>query len=326
MKNMIRVNLLKPDDSQKSIGDVQAPIREESSGKKINIPAIATAVIVMVGLIVFLFISITSEHKRVQKEKIAKKLDLSKKRKVLKKLEKYEKINQKLNLKLDLIRELRNTKKNAVKMMDHLSLNLPERVWLNSLKFSNNQLQLKGSAISQNLIIDFMDNLRGAGEFYGEEYLQSDRNEKNGMDFFDFRINCTFKLTQETSGEPDVQGNLNQEDERYVYDPGNRNDPFWNLLLIRKVSVQREKFAGIAGMLIDEVELESTYKMGNSGFQALVKGPDGKPYILKVGDFLYDGEVIEVVMGTIKFKKSLQMVVDGKSSKIITKTINQDQR
>ena len=42
----------------------------------------------------------------------------------------------------------------------------------------------------------------------------------------------------------------------FVYNPEGRRDPFWNLLQGKSVKENREAIEGIAGLMIDELELE----------------------------------------------------------------------
>jgi|GEM_PF-517004 len=325
MKKMIKINLLKADRDQKPVKEVDREIREEETDRNINYLAIGSAVVLILGLVVFMIFSVNSRYNRVRKERDAKRAELSKIEKVLERLKKFEKINEMLTLKLELINDLRSQRKKTVQMMDHLSLNLPDKMWLSNLKFAGNNLSLQGSAISPNLITDFLRKLEGAGEFFDPKDLTEARRESSGLDIFNFSIKVKFRMPSGGVRGPDIQGNL-EEGDKYVYDPANRNDPFMDLMLSKKLEVQREKFEGIAGMLIDEVDLEAIYRIGGGAYEAIVKGPDGRPYILTVGDFLYDGEVIEITEYVVKFKKSLQMVVDGKKSAIVEKTTNLEER
>ena len=101
----------------------------------------------------------------------------------------------------------------------------------------------------------------------------------------------------------------------FLYKPKGRRDPFWNLLQGKSIKVQREQREGIAGMLIEELELEGIlFKSGT--YIALFKGPDGKPYDVKVGDSVYDGEVIKIDSNTVVFKRLLTIALGGTKEKI----------
>ena len=116
--------------------------------------------------------------------------------------------------------------------------------------------------------------------------------------------------------EPSLDGT---EDEittgDFLYKPKGRRDPFWNLLQGRSIKVQREQREGIAGMLIEELDLEGILFKGGT-YIALFKGPDGKPYDVKVGDSVYDGEVIKIDNNTVVFKRLLTIALGGTKEKI----------
>jgi Tfp pilus assembly protein PilP len=101
----------------------------------------------------------------------------------------------------------------------------------------------------------------------------------------------------------------------FLYKPKGRRDPFWNLLQGKRGQIKREQREGIAGLLIEELELEGIlYKSGT--YIALFKGPDGKPYDVKIGDSVYDGEVIKIDNNTVVFKRLLTIALGGTKEKI----------
>ncbi len=103
----------------------------------------------------------------------------------------------------------------------------------------------------------------------------------------------------------------------FIYQPRGRRDPFWDLLRGKSVKIKREAKEGIAGLLIDELELEGIlYKQGK--YIALFKGPDGRPYDVKVGDSVYDGEIIDIDVNAVVFKRILTIALGGTKEKLIT--------
>jgi Tfp pilus assembly protein PilP len=110
----------------------------------------------------------------------------------------------------------------------------------------------------------------------------------------------------------------------FVYKPKGRRDPFWDLLKGKSVKIKREAKEGIAGLLIDELELEGIlFKQGK--YIALFKGPDGRPYDVKVGDSVYDGEIIKIDVNTVVFKRILTIALGGTKEKIITKRLTPEE-
>jgi hypothetical protein len=126
-------------------------------------------------------------------------------------------------------------------------------------------------------------------------------------------------LAPETGEDAESQTTSVEEGEagQFVYRPGGRRDPFWNLMLGKSVKVKREAREGIGGMLIDELVLEGILKTDEK-YIALFKGPDGRPYDVKVGDSVYDGEVIKIDGNNVVFKRILTIALGGTKEKIIT--------
>jgi len=110
----------------------------------------------------------------------------------------------------------------------------------------------------------------------------------------------------------------------FVYKPQGRRDPFWDLLKGKSVKIKREAKEGIAGLLIDELELEGIiYNQGK--YIALFKGPDGRPYDVRVGDNVYDGEIIKIDAVSVVFKRILTIALGGTKEKIITKRLTPEE-
>jgi Tfp pilus assembly protein PilP len=110
----------------------------------------------------------------------------------------------------------------------------------------------------------------------------------------------------------------------FVYNPEGRRDPFWNLLQGKSVKENREAIEGIAGLMIDELELEGIV-FAQGAFKALLKGPDTRPYVVGIGDRVYDGEVVAMDRNSVSFKKSLTVALAGQKDRIIIKTLNPEQ-
>jgi hypothetical protein len=80
---------------------------------------------------------------------------------------------------------------------------------------------------------------------------------------------------------------------RFTYDPAGRRDPFRSL--IEKLDVERQgpRPSGIAGMLISEVDLVGIVD-DPEGDLAFFSGSDNRGYFLRVGQKLYDGQIIRI--------------------------------
>lgn len=92
-------------------------------------------------------------------------------------------------------------------------------------------------------------------------------------------------------------------DTGYTYDPGDRRDPFRSLLAQQAATFQGNRPPGIPGLLIDEVRLTGIFRTGQ-GFIAQIQAADkDKSHLLKVGDQLFDGDVVSINRTEVVFKK-----------------------
>jgi Tfp pilus assembly protein PilP len=108
----------------------------------------------------------------------------------------------------------------------------------------------------------------------------------------------------------------------YVYRPRGRRDPFWDLLRGRDAEIRKRQKEGIAGLEIEQLELEGiVFKDGK--YIALFKGPDNKfPYDVGVGQSVYDGEIIKIDANRVVFKQILTIALGGTKEKTVTKYLN----
>lgn len=190
---MIKVNLLSPEkkDITPGLGATEA-FADDTRENKVSVPAIIGASVLtvfIIGGMYFLQSNKLSDVKKHLEERKARLVELEEVLQTLKILENTKKV---LKNKVDIIQSLNSRKQVVVKMMDQLSRALPEMVWLTNMKFSNNTVSLSGSALSNNLVADFINNLKSTNYFKNIRFKDSIRRKKSGVDVFDFRLDCTF--------------------------------------------------------------------------------------------------------------------------------------
>jgi type IV pilus assembly protein PilN len=189
---MIRVNLLSPEKKEVS-GGAEAPgFTEEKRESKVSTLAVVVAVLITVGIIGFMYITqdqTIKEKENLLEEKTAHKVRL---KDVESTLQELEKAKSDLARKVGLISELKSRQQSAVRMMDELSDSLPEWVWLSSLTFSGNRLSLRGRAIHNNLIADFINNLKATNSFTDIRFQSSTKQKQAGLDVFNFDLSCVY--------------------------------------------------------------------------------------------------------------------------------------
>jgi Tfp pilus assembly protein PilN len=191
---MIKVNLLSPERKEVSgVGGEAPPSLEVEKESKISTGAAVAAAVITIGVIGFLYITQTKTLEDKQKqlhEQQAKKKRLEHVEKTLKDLERAK---NELSKKVELIGQLKSRRHNTVKMMDELSNALPEWVWLTSLRFSGTLVTLQGKTLNNNLIADFINNLKATNSFISIEFKGSTKKKQGGSEIFSFNLTCIYR-------------------------------------------------------------------------------------------------------------------------------------
>jgi Tfp pilus assembly protein PilN len=106
-----------------------------------------------------------SELKRVQQAKVAAQAELKRLEEVRKKAEAFKTQKELLERKINLITELKKKQAVPVHILDQVSRNLPEFMWLDSMTASANAINIVGKATTYNAVSNLYDNLRASGQF-----------------------------------------------------------------------------------------------------------------------------------------------------------------
>jgi Tfp pilus assembly protein PilN len=191
---MIKVNLLSPERKEVAGAAAEAAaFPEEEKESKINTGAIVGATIITVGIIGLLYFTQAQILEQKQQHLQERKARMKALDEVLKTIKELEKARNILDKKLKLIIDLRKSQQDSVKMMDALCDALPDWVWLLNLTFSNRKLNITGRALSNNLISDLINNLKGTGSFFDVEFPGSTRQKQGNQEVFNFKVKCTYR-------------------------------------------------------------------------------------------------------------------------------------
>jgi len=196
---MIRINLLKVEKKEAEAKSARAPEAELKIKKKAPKGNLLIFLAILL-LAVFAFLqkrALDTERgllKTAQEEK--KKLEPA-----LAKLNLVEQQKSFLERKISLINRLKSLQGNAVRIMEGLSATLPEWVWLTEVTLTQQNVQIKGKALSNILISDYMRNLGSDGLFQNIGLLGSAQKSQQGSLFLEFTLSASVVPPQETTLE-----------------------------------------------------------------------------------------------------------------------------
>jgi type IV pilus assembly protein PilN len=129
-----------------------------------------------------------------ERSKATKERDVLKEK--VKEVENFEQNKKVLEEKNRIIGQLKRNQSGPVHLLDELSKNLPDRVWLLAMSEQGGKIDLEGRAITNSDIVDFVNNLKRSSFFKDIQIIesrQSSDNEKN-VSLYNFKLTGTIVL------------------------------------------------------------------------------------------------------------------------------------
>lgn len=111
--------------------------------------------------------------------------------------------------------------------------------------------------------------------------------------------------------------------EGYYYDPGDRRDPFKSLMEARdRPLIRGPRPEGIPGLLIDEIDITGVFVTANGPIIQVQSSDREQSYLLRIGDQLYDGDVIGISGNEAIFKQIVDDPTALKPFREVVKKLN----
>lgn len=188
---MIRINLLKPEAKEIKEG-LALPGPEIRAEKAFPLTTLVILLIIIVLAAAFFLQkrAISQEKSRLQVAQAEK----GKLQYVVAKLDELEKQKSVFERKINLINQLRAQQDSAVKILDELSQRIPEWVWLTELSSEGQLITLKGNALSNNLIADYIYNLENSPSFANVNLISSVQRTGRTTQYLEFSMTLNYVL------------------------------------------------------------------------------------------------------------------------------------
>jgi type IV pilus assembly protein PilN len=190
---MIKINLLaeKKPTRKASRPSSSMGMDPASSGRNILlIGVLMIGVVVAVGWWMMLDRSISDWQTKLEDaDKELKRLEAA-----IKKSEEYEKQKNLLSRKIQLITDLKKQQEVPVYILDQVSRNLPDFLWLESMTANKNRISISGKATTYPAVSNFYTNLTDSG-FFTDVELGRTFEVQAGVSF---SLTCTFSSQKVT--------------------------------------------------------------------------------------------------------------------------------
>jgi Tfp pilus assembly protein PilN len=191
---MIKINLLRPESKEVKetapLGEEEVKFKEKKVKERKGLDITKLVIPLAILLVAFLFLTqrttFNKERSRLEQARAEKKrLDYVSVK--LKQLQQQKAIYQK---KINLIERQKLRQGIPVQIMDGLSKGLPEWVWLTEATYDKRVIRIKGKALSNNLIADYISNLEGSDLFTEVNLLASTQKRIKSDNILEFSMNA----------------------------------------------------------------------------------------------------------------------------------------
>ena len=123
---------------------------------------------------------------------------------IIKEVEDFKAKKAELQVKVDVISNLKENQRGPVEIMDKISRALPELLWLNKMQVIANDVSIEGQAFNTNAVANFIENLDKVPEF--QEPVLQDTAQQDQV--YNFKVTFGFSHTppEEEPAAPAVGG------------------------------------------------------------------------------------------------------------------------
>jgi type IV pilus assembly protein PilN len=133
--------------------------------------------------------SLESEIEARQEEKRDKEKQVAQLKEQVKQVQDFEQKKKLLEDKNRIIDQLEQSRMGPVKVLDHVSQSLePLKVWLTKLALSSDAVELEGKALTNDDVVEFVNNLRRTDYFSGINLQESKAAVENKINLYQFKL------------------------------------------------------------------------------------------------------------------------------------------
>ena len=179
---MIEINLL----------PVRAARRRESIRLQLSVAGLTIFLVIV--CIILLSSNLEKREAAVDKQAAFVKAEIAKLDKVVGEIEKLKQEKAKLEKKNNVIKNLDKGRLRAAYILDGMSQNTPEKIWIESMAKSGKSLKISGVALDNETIANFMRVLEKSKYFGGVELGASEQINRGGMKLKKFNLHCSTAL------------------------------------------------------------------------------------------------------------------------------------
>ncbi len=148
---------------------------------------------VTVGGVAFFWMKLTVQAAELQEKVNTAKATAEEQKKKLAKVANVEEDRKKVLEKINIIEQLKKNQSGPVKLLDKISRALPKGLNITSLVEKTGQVNVDGTAFSNNEVVQFVDNLKAEPFFAEVMLLESKQAKVENIDVYQYKLQFKVK-------------------------------------------------------------------------------------------------------------------------------------
>ncbi|MGZ8849915.1 MAG: PilN domain-containing protein [Thermoanaerobaculia bacterium] len=206
---MIKINLVREGRAVRGAGAAPAAATSVSvpGGGTTNINNVLALGLAVVGILIAAGYWFIENRKLADRQETVKvrTAEAAKLESVIREVEAYQKQKDSLQKRIDLINQLKQNQKGPVRIMDRISQDLPDLVWLDRMNVSGGKITLNGRGLNPNAIANFVENIKN-DNYFEEPQVGSVTQASVKPLVYSFDMDFQFSYQPKTPGAPGAAG------------------------------------------------------------------------------------------------------------------------
>jgi len=200
---LIKINLVREGRAVRGAGAPAAVPGVAAAAGPGNLNNILIIGLVIVGAVVSLGYWLYAKRNlaNTQATMEQRKLEAQKLESAINAVNDFQKKKDNLQKRIDLINQLKQNQKGPVRIMDQVSRDLPDLVWLDNMNITNGHIALNGRGLNPNAIALFVANVK-QDPFFEEPKVGTITQQSPNPPVYTFDMNFGFTYTAKTPGQP----------------------------------------------------------------------------------------------------------------------------
>lgn len=159
---MIKINLVREGRAVRGAGAAPVAMSAAAGPGASNINNIIILGLLVLGALAALGYWFLTKRTLDERETTVEQrtLEAKKLEAIIKEVEDYQKRKDSLQQRIDLINQLKQNQKGPVRIMDQISRDLPDLVWLDRMDITGGRISLSGRGLNPNAIALFVENVK----------------------------------------------------------------------------------------------------------------------------------------------------------------------